>query len=328
MDELNTRSKGGIIIMFAVFVASFQSLCLHILPQYRNINRRAATCILSCIHTTWRAISVFLCSIAYLLPLIIMETLSLWVVFGHSVFSPNISKNILPLVIFGLLFMVLIHIYVFEIQSGSTTNFGTRMDNNAKNFNSNGILKSDSFLISEKDSLLNVGSITSDEEEFVIPIIDYQGVTHFEESIESSLSLETNQEDLGQRHSGTGCKPNDVVTGSISSVKALKPILNQAQNYFSVLLFPFEVLVISCMFALVKSSIPTLTKLWPIFREKVISSYPKWVTILIGAAIFIIITACSWWLHRNSKKRSLNLHSGVFNGESIRTTVQTILFKN
>jgi len=111
LGELDVRSKGGIILMFSFYVACFQSFLLHVLPDYNRTDKRHATSKLKSI--MWRACGVFLHAIVHFVPLVIMETISLWVIFGENIFTPIFSPNTTPFVL-GLLFSVLIHIYLFE----------------------------------------------------------------------------------------------------------------------------------------------------------------------------------------------------------------------
>lgn len=319
MDKFDTRSKGGVILIFAMFVASVQSLLLHVLPQHRIIRRQAGSFTMFCLHTMCRASCVFLCAIAYLVPLIIMETLSLWVIFGHDIFSPNLSQNTLPLFILGLLLSVLVHIRLFEREDAYTENNSSMKSDSS--------MDSSKAIGSERDLLLDVELTAGEEEQLNVPSIDYQSVV-YNSSVEGGLPSEAaveRQAALGQANTGAGFKQNNDTIVAIDSNATFKEFFARAKQYFSVLHFPFEVLVICCMFTLVKSSIPTLKRLWPIFCKEFIDSHPKWVIILIGASISIVIAAFCWCLHRSSKNKPSTMHAGLFTGETIRTSVHTIL---
>lgn len=374
MEKVDTRSQGGIIFMFALFVASVQSILLHVLPQYRSIQREASSLVSSCLYTMWRGSCIFFFVVVHLVPLIIMETLSLWLIFGHGIFSPSLSKNVVPFII-CLLYSTLVYIYIFERGDGCAKNKAS-VDDECTIPYCNSISDSDSLadkneiLNNEGDSLLKVtakhelvkSDLCVDGERCSVIGIDatneivelgvealsrhnsfgYQSLLHggntkgntpsgkmssYHSNCNDNYATYTveREKDLEQIYTGVDSEHDDKVVVTSDSKMTLEQVCSAAKQYFSVLQFPFEVLVTCCMFTFLKSSIPISKKLWPIFRKDFIGSHqPGFVTLTVVGASVSIVTFL-WCLYGSSKKISSSLHVGLFTGESFRTTIRTFL---
>jgi len=365
IEKVDTRSKGGIILMFTLFVASLQSFLLHVLPQYRNIKKEATSLAMSYLCAMWRGSCVFFCAVAHLVPLILMETLSLWIIFGHGVFSPNLPKNTVPYII-GLLFFTFVHIYIFEreeicTQSQTSADYEYPVPYSNSTSYSDTFVDNNEALNNERDSLLHVTmkdelvqsdllldgeryNITNGSDGFypneqrstellTIYNFGYQdGYTQDNTSPQNfstenqTLHIVGRHEDLRQDYKDVDSDHDDEVdTLFDSSRRILQQVSSITKNYFSVLQFPFEVLVMCCMFTLLKSSIPTCKRLWPIFCKDFIGSHQHLYILSIGVAFFTCVGAFLWCVYSSSKRKSSNVHIGLFTGESVRTTIQSIL---
>jgi len=365
IEKVNTRSKGGIILLFTLFVASVQSTLLHVLPHYRSIQRDATSLAISCLCTLWRGSCVFFYAVAHLAPLILMETLSLWLIFGHGIFSPNLSKNA-AVYILALLLSTFVHIYIFEREEGcKESSSKTSADDGCHIPYCNTTSDPDPFidnneaLGNERDSLLESdrcidrkrcsGSDINATNEIlelgpdgqgcvdIYPrhkITGYQSVTHdgsekmpchhssstdnYTAHLMATICLEDNYTSIDSKH-------DDKVVGAFDCRRILGEVSSATKKYFSVLQFPFEVLVMCCMFTFLKSSIPICKRLLPIFYKEFVGSHQRWFIIFIGAGVSISIVAFSWCLYGSSKKKSSNVHIGLFTGESVRTTIRSFL---
>jgi len=345
MEKLNTRSKGGVILLFALFVASVQSFLLHVLSRYKTNRSEGVPLAILYLHIMWRASCVFLCGVAYLVPLVIMETLSLWIIFGHSVFSPNVSQNAVPFAILCLIISALAHNYYFEGEEDCTDSKAS-VDNICDISSGLAISDCDSFVQMnethdhEKDLLLEVTDLDSgnidatntsaeldlDEDGRALSIVSisgYQSVVHDE--ITETTIPSGNIPTYHSKCATIGSEHDDEVLVASGIGSTLKQATSAGKHYFSVLQFPFEVLVMSCMFGLLKSSIPICKRLWPEFCKEFIGSHQRLSIILILVVVSVSVGAFFWCLYHSSKKKSSNIHVGLFTGESVRTTIHSFL---
>jgi len=301
-------------------------------------------------------------------PLVLMETLSLWLVFGHGVFSPpnNAPSKNAVLYIMGLVLFSLVHIYTFEMkeekEEGCATEGKISADDecpipycNSISDSDPSVDKTEAALGNERDALLEYNVCLDggrgsgeDVDLEIVPlsrqqIVDYQSVVNDGNAKDDSTSGQMpchhscstdncttfaieSQDCLEHSHTGVDSKHDNEVVIPFDCIQILKEASPAIKKYVSVLQFPFEVLVMCCMFTFLKSSIPICKRLWPIFTKEFIGVHSRWYFILIGAGVSIIVGAFLWCLHGSSKTKSSNVHIGLYTGESVRTTIHSLLY--
>jgi len=296
LDDLNIRSKGGVILIFSFFVGSLQSMLLHMLPYCTRVCRTA-----SIMNSTAGNIWIFFVAIVHLMPLVIMETISLWVLFGHDILLFNLRPNPMPYVL-GLLISVIFHVYLFEGKDSSGHGDG----------NGFGVLlfKSEFYVDHEKKA---------NESAPLLKVAEGHG---FVESYCSGEDVGTLGNIRNEKIApGSVVSQNTQERCHISWLycgrETLERIHVTCKLFFSDLQFPFEILIICCTFSLLKSSIPICQRLLPIFRNEFLHTHTNWSLTLMGILLSIGLVILLWGLHQTSKNKS-SLHFGLLSGESLR----------
>jgi len=126
LGNYNSKSRGGIILLFSAAAAALQSFLLHVVPTWRK--HYSLSLITTAVYSS---ISTFFKTFCNLMPLFAIEAMILWVNFGTSVFNAcwphnsNTSKSYYAkFMIFSWIiycFSILLHHYIFDAEEEQYT---------------------------------------------------------------------------------------------------------------------------------------------------------------------------------------------------------------
>lgn len=194
LEKYDVRSRGGILVVFALVASCLQAFLLHVLPYIiKNLKKlwngheevvESAGASISSTPTIYviigRSILKFMIAILRLTPLFVIETITLWLIFGESVVSFHLPPPFTPTTVgIGIFIMAIMYVLVYEL----TTDEGEGDDNELV-----------TVVASTKDVPLSLHSIVEEEEVDVVLIQqDNENDANFTNETRSLLSNDYNE---------------------------------------------------------------------------------------------------------------------------------------
>lgn len=161
LDNLDVRSRGGILLIFAVVASTIQGLVLHSIPYFvmkaKEIIRDDTRCsIVSGFSMIGGTISKLLKAIIHLTPLFICEATTLWLIFGKCIFSFHLPPPLTPVKLGTSIFIAsILYIIFFEISFTENDDDFISIQDDDVHYNRNYGNDSWGTGIESKDSLIN-----------------------------------------------------------------------------------------------------------------------------------------------------------------------------
>jgi hypothetical protein len=265
MDQVAIRSRGGILLQFGVSAAILQSLLLHAIPRALLVVPTEQAVWLERVRTGF---SMFIRRLLVLWPLFVLEILLLRVNLGSTVFSSAVIAFLQQWCLWGLFALALMVHYIF-IERLECKCHGTRSKAErglGRDGELNGLLH-DENAVSDVDT--KYGSSSA-------------GDAAGETLVDADIDIE-----VDNRRGRTNSKDSVVQRSAISEER---PFLQLLWKDWQRLKFPFELLVASSMFALLRQSIPNLLSLWPASRAIILAANPHWHLAVLGTGVASILT--------------------------------------
>jgi hypothetical protein len=200
-------------------------------------------------------VSMFLRRLLFLLPLCVLEILVLQVNFGSIVFSASVIAFLQQWLLWCLFAVTIMVHYVFIERPEWKRNTAKMIAEQGRGD-------------SEVTGLLRDESTPSDVES------RYGSASPSKEDVETSVDADVDSE----------------VNVGRSTASEERPFWELLWKDLQQLKFPFELLVATSMFALLKQSIPNLKSLWPASKTLMLAAHPHWNLTLLGTTVIVVVS--------------------------------------
>mmetsp|Transcript_3406 Transcript_3406/g.5241 ORF Transcript_3406/g.5241 Transcript_3406/m.5241 type:complete len:775 (-) Transcript_3406:301-2625(-) len=264
------KARGGLIVLIACVAAFVQSFILHLVPhastkarehldqkEYYNqaaSGRRRKSVPSVVLHIIFSSGKIFLQKFVYLAPLITIELLILWINFGrNNKIDPNPSET-WQVIISSLLWAIFLagagfHIWYYELKFMKKKPDENDAKHNREKELNNGSVEED-YILCQKD----IADERNNASELDLLLSEKK------RSYRGGKRMILNDDELDHEQS----KDYDAVW-AVTSLKK-ETTVHPLTQYFYDLQLAFEILVISCMIALIGSCFPNVYKLHHTFK--------------------------------------------------------------
>lgn len=266
---LSIRTVGGVFLCFAITVAVMHSLLFCISKacgHYRESHER--------LWALWIGCRELMRRILFILPLVLLELLFLWINFGRpSEYVIILSQNIIVRAVIGM--SVLLHICYFVLSSPETASQREKI----QEATSDVIDPAACRLLLEKNHGDVPTTVVYGTNEPMSHVDDDDSLCDASEVLEMQQLLVSEFE----------MSPSELAPtpSTDATIEKQTHFHIQVWNDWKLLLLPFELVMVSVMFALVRQSVPTMVKLWPSSKALLIASIPS--SFVVGTLVIAIL---------------------------------------